>query len=197
MRARGEATRRAILRAAERVFGERGYVGARMDEVAAVVGIKRASMVYYFRDKRSLYRALLVDLFGGLHQHYREVLDGPGGVRDRLLGCIDVWVSQVFERPGMMRVLVWETARSGQAAGTPLAAELAPVLATVAEAVAAGQREGAFRLVDPMRLMMVVAGATAFLTLGMSTFAETPAPMDRAELRQELRALVERVLFAD
>ena len=76
MRARGKETRQAILRAAEQVFAERGYAGARMDDVAAEVGIKRASMVYYFRDKRSLYVALLDDLYGELGERYRRMVAG-------------------------------------------------------------------------------------------------------------------------
>lgn len=197
MRTRGKETRQAILRAAEQVFAERGYVGARMDDVAAEVGIKRASMVYYFRDKRSLYLALLDDLFGGLHQQYRSVLTGGGTVRDRILGCIDVWSSQVAERPGMMRILLWESARGRRTTINPLQGELAPVFATIADAVSTGQGEGAFRLIDPIRFMMVIAGATAFLTLGMGTFAADAVPLTADELRRELRDLVLRVLFAD
>ena len=194
MRARGKETRQAIIRAAEQVFAERGYVGARMDDVAAVVGIKRASMVYYFRDKRSLYLALLDDLFGGLHQQYRSVLSGAGTLRDRILGCIDVWVSQVTARPGMMRILVWESAQLRRSASNPLAAELAPILATVAEAIADGQRDGTFRQLDPLRFMMIVAGSTAFLTVGIGAFATQAASLEVDELRRELRDLVIRVL---
>jgi TetR/AcrR family transcriptional regulator len=83
------------MRAAERVFAERGYAGARMDDVASDVGIKRASMVYYFRDKRSLYLALLDDLFGELLQQHRAVLTGSGTARERLLGCLNVWTGAV------------------------------------------------------------------------------------------------------
>jgi TetR/AcrR family transcriptional regulator len=196
MRARGKGTREAILRAAEQAFAERGYVGARMDDVAAEVGIKRASMVHYFRDKRSLYLALLEDLFGGLHHQYLNVLTGDGTLRDRILGCIDVWASQVTSRPGMMRILLWESARV-RPPSNPLAKELAPVLATMADAIVAGQREGAFRPVDPLRFMMIVAGSTAFLTLGIGAFATEATPLDVEQLRRELRQLAVRILFQD
>ncbi|MGH7287017.1 MAG: TetR family transcriptional regulator, partial [Myxococcota bacterium] len=48
-------TRAAILAAAEAVFAERGFAAARLEDVAARVGIRRASIVYHFRDKRELY----------------------------------------------------------------------------------------------------------------------------------------------
>jgi Transcriptional regulator len=185
------------MRAAERVFAERGYAGARMDDVAIDVGIKRASMVYYFRDKRSLYLALLDDLFGELLQRYRAVLTGPGTARERILGCLEVWTSAVAERPGLVRIMMWESARVHRATAAPLAQNLAPILSTIADAISAGQRDGSFRDVDPMRFLMVVTGATAFLTLGMNVLTSDTAPLSAPDLHRELEAVVERILFVD
>ena len=168
MRARGKETRQAILRAAEAIFAERGYAGARMDDVAAEVGIKRASMVYYFRDKRSLYLALLQEIYGELLQRHREVVENPGSGRDRIFGFLDIWARHVAERPGSLRILMWESARVRRESADPLAAELAPILQVMTEVIHAGQRDGTFRDIDPLRFLMIVTGATAFLTLGMN-----------------------------
>jgi len=197
MRARGKETRQAILRAAEQVFAERGYAGARMDDVAAEVGIKRASMVYYFRDKRSLYVALLEDVFGELLRGYRALLAIPGFAREHMLGCLDVWTRHVAERPGSVRILMWESARVRRASADPLAAELAPLQHTVATVIEAGQRDGTFRQINPLRFMMIVTGATAFLTLGMDVLTAEGEPLSAAELHGELRTLMERLLFVE
>ena len=185
------------MRAAEQVFAERGYAGARMDDVAAEVGIKRASMVYYFRDKRSLYVALLEDVFGELLQRYRALLATPGSARDHMLGCLDVWARHVADRPGSVRILMWESARIRRASGDPLAAELAPIQSTIADLVVAGQRDGTFRQLDPLRFTMIVTGATAFLTLGMNVLTAAGEPLTAPELHRELRTLLERILFVD
>jgi TetR/AcrR family transcriptional regulator len=198
MRARGKQTRQQILRAAELVFAERGYAGARMDDVAVAVGIKRASMVYYFRDKRSLYIALLEDVFGTLLQLHQSVLAGPGPALERILGCLDVWADAVAERPGVVRIMMWEAARHRRASYQPLATEIGPILSTIAESIAAGQRDGSFRqAVDPLRFLMIVTGATAFLTLGMHVMTSGAEPLNATELRSELRALVVRLLTSD
>ena len=197
MRTRGQETRQAILRAAEQVFAERGYAGARMDDVAAEVGIKRASMVYYFRDKRSLYLALLEDLYGDLLQSYRGVLAGPGNARERVIECVDIWARHVADRPGSVRILMWESARVRRASAEPLAAELAPIQQTIAELIAEGRHNGAFRALDAMRFIMIVTGATAFLTLGMNVLTAETVPLSPVELQTELRDLVQRILFVD
>ncbi len=65
---RSERTRSAILAAAEDLFAERGFAATRLEDIAERVGIKRASIVYYFKDKRELYEAVLSSVLGGLHQ---------------------------------------------------------------------------------------------------------------------------------
>ena len=195
MRARGRETRRAILRAAEQVFAERGYVGARMDDVAAEVGIKRASMVYYFRDKRSLYLAVLDDIFGELLPRYGAVATGPGTARDRILAMCDIWAGHVCEHPGTVRILMWETASVRRASAEPLAAELAPIMGTFTQLIRTGQDEGVFRPIDPMRFLMMVTGVTAFLMFGLNVLAADTKPIGTENLRIELRTVVERLLF--
>jgi len=197
MRARGKETRQAILRAAEAIFAERGYAGARMDDVAAEVGIKRASMVYYFRDKRSLYLALLQEIYGELLRRHREVVEKPGSGRDRVFGFLEIWAGHVAERPGSLRILMWESARVRRESADPLAAELAPILQVMTEVIRAGQRDGAFRDIDPLRFLMIVTGATAFLTLGMNALTPDATTLGASELHAELRNLIERILFVD
>jgi TetR/AcrR family transcriptional regulator len=197
MRARGKETRQAILRAAEAIFAERGYAGARMDDVAAEVGIKRASMVYYFRDKHSLYVALLQDLYGALLQQYQHSLDAGGSVRDRILDILKVWTDHVAERPGSVRILMWESARVRRSPSESVAGEMAPIQDALSALLEEGRRQGTFRDIHPLRFLMIVTGATAFLTLGMDALTRQPSSLTAAELHAELRNLLERILFVD
>ena len=195
---RGEETRRAILRAAEGVFADLGFDGARMDDVAERVGIRRASLVYYFRDKQCLYEALLDDLFGDLSGRYAATLVGAGTPTERMLQCIDVWAKQVEERPGMLRISLWEIARATAFKPVPLAARVRPIVELIADAVRAGQRAGIFRDVDPVGFVMSVAGTTSFLALRTALLSPEVAPEPpRGRLAEELRDWVKRFLFVD
>lgn len=51
--------RRRILDAAEHVFAESGFAGARMSEIAQRAGLPKANLHYYFGTKEELYRAVL------------------------------------------------------------------------------------------------------------------------------------------
>jgi TetR/AcrR family transcriptional regulator len=200
MKSRGEETRRLVLRAAEEVFAKVGYAGARMEDIADRIGIRRASLVHYFRDKQELYEAMLDDLFGELLGRYEAVLAGPEPTRERLLRCIEVWATHVEARPSLLRISLWEMARATPPEPVPLTARVGPIVRKLAEAIAAGQREGVVRAdVDPIAFVMSVAGTTTFLGRRMALLDPSGASpaLEPGRLATELRTWATHLLFAD
>jgi len=56
---RKELTRRQILEAAQRVFSEKGYHGASMDDVARASGTSKGALYFHFSSKEELFHALV------------------------------------------------------------------------------------------------------------------------------------------
>jgi len=54
--------RRKILDAALDVFSAQGFRGATLDQIAAVAGLSKPNLLYYFDSKEAMHRALLDDL---------------------------------------------------------------------------------------------------------------------------------------
>ena len=54
-----ERTVARILKAAERVFGRRGFDGATTSEIAKEAGVSKATVHYYFKTKHDLYAGVL------------------------------------------------------------------------------------------------------------------------------------------
>src|SRR5438094_4767292 len=54
-----EVARKAILDAAEEVFAEHGFDGARIDAIAAASGYNKSLIFQYFDDKLGLYSAVI------------------------------------------------------------------------------------------------------------------------------------------
>lgn len=158
---RAQRTRRAILAAAEAVFAEKGFAAARLEDVAAQVEIRRASLVYYFRDKRSLYEAVLQDLLGELLVRYQAVLDGPGSMPEKLERITTVWLAYLAERPALSRIVLREAAESSPVSAV-LADGIRPLVKAVLAVVVEGQRRKEFDPVDPIRFVLTIAGSTIF-----------------------------------
>jgi len=60
--ARGEATRRAILEAAESVIGTAGYNEASIAEITRLAGVAQGTFYIYFKGKEEVFRALVLEM---------------------------------------------------------------------------------------------------------------------------------------
>ncbi|HRU05083.1 MAG TPA: TetR/AcrR family transcriptional regulator [Candidatus Brocadiia bacterium] len=83
--------RQAILSAAEKVFGERGFQETTMDAVAAEAGIAKGSIYNYFHSKHELF----AQLHSAFVQAELDVFDGlmarPGTAMQKVERLVDAW----------------------------------------------------------------------------------------------------------
>jgi len=196
---KAERTRATVLDVAEHVFAEKGYAAARLEDVAARVGIRRASIVYYFRDKRELYDAVLGDIFGDLLDRYQAVLRAPAPLPQRIEAIVDVWVGYIAERPTVARLLLWEAADGSQERTAVAAGRGAAVIAALTSAIHEGQRQGLFHPIDPIHFIVTIVGATVFFVTATSRLVpEWPfnplSPEQLAAHRAELLGISRRLL---
>jgi len=162
-------TRAAILGAAERCFADNGFDRTRLEDVAAAVGIRRASIVYYFRDKQDLYDTVVADLFAGLHQRLRAALECPGPPPQRIEAAVCAWVDYVAERPALARVLLREVADASAEAGSALAQHTAAIAELAQSFLEEWKASGMPRLshVEPSHVASTIGGATVFFFAAM------------------------------
>jgi AcrR family transcriptional regulator len=102
-RSAGEIRREEIIAQAIDVFGEYGFAGARIDEVARRVGIRRSSILYHFPDKLALYSAAIGDVLGALAERIEIAQVSP---QEPLESIADAWVDFIMERPISARLLL-------------------------------------------------------------------------------------------
>lgn len=196
---RGQRTRGEILAAAEAVFAERGFLGARLDDVADRVGIRKPSVLHHFPDKRALYDAVLSDLIGGLFARIQTVMTDSASLPTSVEAAVDAWVSYLGERPSLARILLREIADARPGAPSAFVQHALPVLGLMEQAIRAGQRKKIFLQIDPIHLASTVTGATVFFLLGTPLLGES-WPFDPRsssqldQLRDELQRITRRLL---
>lgn len=196
--AKAERTRAAILAAAEQLFAERGFDTTRLEDVAAAVGIRRASIVYHFRDKGELYDAVLADVFGALLTRLEVALFGKGAFALRIERAVSAWIAGIVTRPALARLLLREIADGAPTQDSRLARHLPPFFALVERALAAPDAP-THLTVDPIAVASQVAGGTVFFVAGMPILLagigfEPLEPARLAGLRREMLGAVRRLL---
>ena len=155
------STRTRILRAAERLFAEHGFHGTCLREIAAAVGIRKASLFHYFPGKENLYRTVLLEHIAEVREALEHAAHRPAPYHDRLRRLIATYVALVAARRPHTQMLLRQTLESPSAV-EPAQLDLGPLLALAVEFVRAGQRAGAFRDTDPVPPILTVVAAAAF-----------------------------------
>lgn len=158
-RSSGLETRAEIVAAAERHFAERGFEAARLEDIAADVGIRRAAIFYHFGDKQELYDAVLDAVFAGA---MASVPDG-GSAAERLEASLLGWIDYVARRPSVARLILREAANAQPGAPSPLKRTGREPIewfrAVIEEGIASGELKP---LADPYRLISLMGATTVF-----------------------------------
>ncbi len=68
-------TETLILETARSVFVEKGFDGARMQEIADKAGINKALLHYYFRSKQNLFESILNESIQKIIPHILEFME--------------------------------------------------------------------------------------------------------------------------
>jgi TetR/AcrR family transcriptional regulator len=198
---RSERTRAAILAAAETLFAERGFAETRLEDVAAAVGIRRASIVYYFADKGALYDAVLADVFDALRARVEPALLARAALLDRALAAVSTWIDYLAERPTTARLLLREVADGRTEPRVVRHTRAFHELVGRALAQSAGDPIAERQPVDPVHLASVVTGSTVFFVAAMPALLPglgfDPFEGERLDAyKREMLATVRRLLRA-
>src|SRR5882757_263453 len=107
---RSTARRRApeIIEAAARVFAERGFHGATTQDIADVLGIRQASLYYYFPSKEGALELVCLQGVGGFFEVAKAIASGPGSAADKLTRLIKSHLSPLTDRSDFVRVFLNE-----------------------------------------------------------------------------------------
>lgn len=197
--ARAERTRKLLIDAAEHVFAERGFSATRLEDVAERVGIRRASIVYYFRDKRALYDAVLADIFAELSARLQTSIAAKESLRERIEAAVTTWVDYAGSRPSFARILLREVADVAPGREPAIVQYARPMLARFGAHIAEGQKEGLILPIDPIHFVSTVVGATVFFVaatplLGADWPFDPLSPEQQATYRREVQRITERLL---
>jgi Transcriptional regulator len=114
-----EGARKAILDAAEQIFADLGFDGARIDAIAEASGYNKSLIFQYFGDKLGLYAEVIRRSDAearGLHTHAIDLIDKTMSdiSYESFAQLLTEFLGEVFdfywENPHITHILIWEMA---------------------------------------------------------------------------------------
>ncbi len=139
---RSSDMREQLLRAATRLFAERGYDGTSLQSIADAVGIKKPSLLHHFESKDALRQAVLDELL----ERWRETLPRLMLAATAGRGQFDAVTREIVtffaEDTNRARLLIREALDRPEDMRRRLRRHVAPVVAHLAQTVKRGQQRG-------------------------------------------------------
>jgi AcrR family transcriptional regulator len=168
-------TRDHLIETAGKLFGERGYAGTPLEEVVARAGLTRGAVYHHFKDKRSLFEAVvdrvLLDLVNDVER--RTVRQAVARGEEREADAIEFFVEALCDGPTHRILSVEGPSVIGRERWSQLMGErlLDPVRRVVEQGVAVGNLDAS--LVPGVTHLLFGAVQEAALQIGQCR-ADTP-----------------------
>jgi AcrR family transcriptional regulator len=134
---KGRQTHERILDAAEEVFGDRGFEGTTLRDVADRVGIRIPSLYNHFDSKEAIYAAVLERSIAPI---LRTLVESAvdRGERGNPEDILEQTLKLLALRPALPRLVLHETLDGGRHLRRMLEAWLGPLLSQAEQIVASG-----------------------------------------------------------
>lgn len=166
------AKRQGILKAARRVFAERGLHAATLDQIAEKAEFAKGTLYCYFKSKDDLFLSMLEDEIEHFSESLRAVLSRDLPPDETVARLVRAMMRAFDENMDLMRLLTQERSALTTCKGDLMMKRFLPrflkLNQLVASQVRRGIEQGAFRRIDPDR------AATAIFNLchgsAMSSF---------------------------
>ena len=169
-----EATRKDILEIATEEFADKGFSGARVDDIAARTQTSKRMIYYYFGDKEGLFVAVLEQAYGRIRQIESTLkldhLEPEMALRTLVGFTFDY---QNANEPFIRLVMVENIHRGVHLARSANLGELnLPVIATLQDIYGRGRAAGVFRDgIDEIDLHMSISALCFFNVANRGTFS--------------------------
>ena len=172
------ARREQILRAATRVFAEKGFRRATTREVAREAGVSEGTIYNYFEDKD----ALLMAIMDALNETERRAEDLRQGLATDFEAYLRHRMALIWENREIFRVVMSEMLVNAELRERYMREIVEPTMQIGEENLRAGVEQGRVRPTDAPLAMRVVAGSVlGLLVLGLLGDEELGARWDEAE----------------
>ena len=177
-----------ILDVALQHFGTRGYEATALDAIAAELGVRKQTILYWYPSKQALLDAVVERSAEELHLTLDAVLVSAGPGLERLDAVMRAIFRFAVRRPALLGLLR-EVGRLGPAAALDLGERVQPLVERAVAFLEGEMDAGTVRRADPRLVLLVTYSAV----VGVATDLEAqrvlgidPSVASLARLRREL-----------
>lgn len=148
----------AILDAVTGVFAEKGYNGARVDELARAAGVNKATLYYQIGDKEALYHAVLERVFRRIADSIETSTSDTADCEEQIRSFITTFATGIEKSKTFSPILLREIVSGGSNLPNAALLQMGRIFNTLTRALHNGEKSGRFRPVNVFMVHMMIVG---------------------------------------
>ncbi len=152
-------TAEAILDAVTGVFAEKGYSGARVDELAQAAGVNKATLYYQIGDKEALYHAVLERDFRRTADKIESAMLDSDDCEEQIRRFIMAFATVIADKRELAPLLLREIVSGGSHLPDAALVQMGRIFNALTTALRHGVESGRFRKVNVFMLHMMIVGS--------------------------------------
>jgi AcrR family transcriptional regulator len=157
-----DATKQRIFDASIKTFAQKGFAGARMDEIARQAKVNKATIYYHIGDKRTLYEQILKKIFGGVADLLTQNDDADLPAEKRLRRFIRALAGLIENNTDMAAIMLREQAAGAKDFPEMVALDLSRIISLITGILDDGVKTGVFKKTTPVIVHLMAIGTMVF-----------------------------------
>ncbi|MDP6782413.1 MAG: TetR/AcrR family transcriptional regulator [Dehalococcoidia bacterium] len=187
-RGAGPEGRLAILKAARRLFADRGFLGVSIDDVAREATVSKGLVLYHFASKDRLFAHIIGELKEELFLRLKLALEGQTSAMDKLMALIKGYLHLVKSQRKLWRIVLHEAYSLGGATRKLLVECRQSNLSIISNVLEEGMDRGELRNLDPQLASLCLLGIISERVLA------TPTPTHEPDVEQLASSIADIML---
>lgn len=182
-----DTARERILASASALFGERGFDGVSVQDIAHASGTSTSLIYYHFADKRALFETAVLEAADLMESVARVALSGPADPVERLIAFARAYSDLLGSHPDTMRVLIISVANLNSTLPGEVIERAVAIVDAIAATIAEGIASGRFRAVDARAAATALfAMVNAPVTAHAMAVASPPETITHEDIGQQM-----------
>ncbi len=183
-----------ILDAAEKIFAEKGFAAASVQEIANAAKINKAMIYYYFFSKEELLSAVVKRMVSGIEEAIYTYLEKKEDWTEGIDAFIDFYIDYLAKNRAFVRLMMWEIL-SGK--NIPLLAKkyFVPIFQLGKERIETLIKNKKIRIISPEHTLISIIGMNVFYIIASPLigvlFDDNPlSPENLTQRKEAVKSLI-------
>jgi len=161
-----------ILKAAKKIFIEKGYDGARMQEIADEADINKAMLHYYFRSKDALFGKIMEQAVEVMVSNMFPAFQYQGTIMDKMERLVNNYIDTMSKNTHIPLFLLSEISRGQEAFQAKLKSKMIEngILPAFVSQLMKEQEQGILKPLPPHHFILTVKSLITFPFIAKSIF---------------------------